>query len=176
MKGASASSRDAGSATSTRSWWALVPVVLLLAMLGGLGTMAAIAVDDPSFAIEKDYYKKAVAWDDELAQQAENRRLAWKLEVETRPGSAGRAAILVRVVDSSGSPVGKAEVGAEAFHNARSGERFEVALKEREDGKYTGDFPLTRPGLWELRLVVKREHERFTEIVRSEIRGVGGGS
>jgi hypothetical protein len=45
------------------AFWAWVPATLLGSMLAGLGIMAYIAVDDPTFALEPDYYDKAVHWD-----------------------------------------------------------------------------------------------------------------
>ena len=36
--------------------WPWVPAGLLGAMLIGLGTMATIAIRDPGFALERDYY------------------------------------------------------------------------------------------------------------------------
>jgi len=148
------------------SYWAFVPAGLLAAMLVGLLTMAMIAADDPSFAVESDYYKKAVAWDRELEQQGENARLARKVTLETRSSSERTAALALRVTDARGAPLDGAEVELEAFPNARAGERQRLVFTERRPGAYAAELPLTRTGLWELRLTVTRGKERTTHVLR----------
>ena len=39
--------------------WIAVPLLLLVVSVSGWLYMVAIAVDDPGFSVEKDYYKKA---------------------------------------------------------------------------------------------------------------------
>jgi hypothetical protein len=112
------------------SYWAFAPAGLLAVMLAGLGTLAAIAADDPSFAVETDYYRKAVAWDRQLEQQAENARLARELKVEATPLGRGVTRLTVRVNDAGGKPVSAGNVRLEAFPNARAFERQELALPE----------------------------------------------
>src|SRR6478735_4402747 len=61
--------------------WAYVPVALLLSSALGVGTMAIVAVRDPHFATESDYYQKAIRWDRTQAQAATNQRLGYIVEV-----------------------------------------------------------------------------------------------
>jgi len=157
-------------------YWAFVPAVLLALMLAGLGTLAAIAADDPGFAIEKDYYQKAVAWDGELEQQAKNLRLGRSVTLDARALPGGRAALVVSVNDANRVPVPGASVEVEAFPNARSGDRQELRLGELAGGRYAGDLKLTRPGLWEFRLTVTRGAERSTHVVRVDLKSQGSGA
>jgi nitrogen fixation protein FixH len=149
-------------------FWALVPVVLLVASVGGVGTMAAIATRDPGFALEKNYYDRAVHWDREQAQRTENARLAWRIVLELAPRPYG-AEVVVRVLDRAGVSLQGAGVSAEAFANARAGDRRSLLLEERPDGTYRAALPEPRPGVWEIRLVVLRGGSRFTEVVRAEV-------
>src|SRR5450432_1832313 len=57
--------------------WALVPVVLLASSFFGVGGMALVAIRDPNFALEPDYYQKALHWDQVQAQAANNQRLGY---------------------------------------------------------------------------------------------------
>jgi hypothetical protein len=156
------------------SYWAFVPAGLLCSMLAGLITLATIAADDPSFAVESDYYKKAVSWDRELEQQEENARLARQVTLEARSLPKRTAALALRVTDARGEPLNGADVRLEAFPNARSGERQRLVFTERLPGAYAVELPLTRAGLWELRLTVSRGKDRTTHVMRVELGGVSG--
>lgn len=151
--------------------WAAFPVAILAVMFVGLGSMAVIAIDDPSFAVEKDYYQKAVDWDDSVAQREVNERLGWTvtLELTAKPGGAEMVA---KVRDRDGRVVRGATVDVEAFHNARAGNVVEGRLQADEHGSYRLWLPLRRSGLWELRFVVQHGGERFTEVIRRDAPGV----
>ncbi len=148
-------------------FWAFVPVALLAASLIGVGTMCSIATRDPGFALETNYYERAVRWDSEQAQWAENARLGYRATVTSAP-AAGGVEVVARVVDRHDAPVRGAAVHAEAFANARSGDRKQLVLAERADGTYAALVAKPRPGLWELRLRVERDGECFTAHVRTD--------
>lgn len=149
--------------------WALVPVALLLASTLGVGSMASIAARDPGFALEKDYYARAVHWDGEQAQQAENLRLRYELSVEPVLAPGG-VELLVRLAEPSGQPLSGAALRAEAFANARSADRRELVFVESAPGAYRATVPAPRAGLWELRFVATRGSDRFSQTVRQELR------
>jgi nitrogen fixation protein FixH len=149
-------------------FWALVPVILLVASVTGLGTMASIAVRDPGFALEKNYYERAVHWDREQADRAASSRLGYRIALTVEPG-AGAPELVVRIVDRQGAAIRRAFVSAEAFANARAGERRSVAFTEQADGTYRAALERPRPGLWELRLSALDGDARFTETVRIDV-------
>lgn len=151
-----------------RTLWPFVPPAMLLVMVSGLIVLARIASDDPSFAVEKDYYKKAVGWDAERARERESTRLGWRLDVETRRAPAGRVELVARLIDKHGAHIERAELGVEAFHNARAAEILVAELDETQ-GAYRAALPMRRSGVWELRFVATRGHERFSQVIRTEI-------
>src|SRR5262245_53063007 len=155
--------------TTKARFWAFVPVGLIIAMVGGLVAMAVIASNDPSFAIEKDYYKKAVSYDATQAQARENARLGWHVECELV--ARGHELELVAVVkDKSGARIENASVQVEAFPNARA-QRITTARLEPSAGeRYAARVPLASRGLWELRFTIDARGSRFTEIVREDVR------
>ena len=57
--------------------WMLLPWALLGTGLVGWGFMASLAVRDPGFSLERDYYRKATAWDAEQQQRAQSAELGW---------------------------------------------------------------------------------------------------
>jgi nitrogen fixation protein FixH len=148
--------------------WAYVPAGLLLAMLAGLLSLARIAKDDPGFAVEPDYYRKATQWDAEMAQRAENERLGWQTELAVATLPSGRLALTLRLRDRAGAPIEHARVALEAFHNARAATPLELTLEPGPTG-YVAEIPPQRPGLWEFRLSAQAGSERFTTVYRRQI-------
>jgi hypothetical protein len=149
-------------------FWMFVPVALLVASVGGVGSIAVIAARDPGFALEKNYYDRAVHWDRQQAQWAENDRLGYRLSLAVVPEDAG-VELVARVADRTGAELHGANVGVEAFANARSAERRTLALAESPDGSYRASLGGARPGLWEFRVSVAHGGDRYTEVVRTDV-------
>jgi nitrogen fixation protein FixH len=130
-----------------------------------------LARSDASFAVEPDYYARAVHWDDELAQRSRNAALGWRLSPTlSRDGSDG-VHVRVRLSDAGGRPVVGASLEVEAFAIARSAQVQRMTLASAGDpaeGAYDGRLALSHPGQWELRVSVTRGEERFTAVHRVE--------
>lgn len=150
------------------TFWRWFPLALGAAMVGGLCFMAAVAVRDPSFAVEQDYYRKAVAWDDTQAQATENAKLDWSVELELDPRGS-ELWLRARVKDSRGVVIPDAQVDVEAFANARAAQVVRATLVQERDAHATR-VPLVRSGLWELRFTVQARGERFTQTIRRDVR------
>lgn len=149
--------------------WAMAPAGLLGAMVAGLVVMAVIASNDPGFALERDYYAKAVSYDQEIAQREQNQKLGWRVEAKSGAIDAtGRAALVVRVTDGAG-PIAGARVQVEALRNASASRVVEASLIEARPGEYRAELDLRRGGLWEFRLEILRSGERFTEVSRLDV-------
>lgn len=149
-------------------FWALVPVGLLGAALVGLGTLVSIAVRDPGFALEKNYYERAVHWDRQRAQDAVNQRLGYQLDIRLDRGTKGTE-VALGLADRAGRPLPGAVVTVEAFANARSGQRQLLSLTAGPDGRYRAALAGARPGLWEFRVEVLAEGQRFTQVLRADV-------
>lgn len=153
-----------------KSLWAFVPVGMIGLTLLGLGFMAHLATDDPSFAVERDYYKKAVAWDDTAAQARQNARLGWQVDFEVAPrGSELELRVLPK--DARGARLRDASVAVEAFANARAANVVSTTLTPNGERGLSGKLPLVHAGIWEFRLVVEADGKRFTQVLRREISG-----
>ena len=151
--------------------WPWVPVGLLACMLAGLGSMALIATRDPGFALERDYYVKAVHYDREIAQRAVNARLGWS--VVSTLGVAGQGSstpLDVQIRTRAGLMKG-ARVSVQALRNASASVVLEARCEERAPGHYYAALPLGHGGLWELRFVVEHGADRFTQVVRHDVAG-----
>jgi nitrogen fixation protein FixH len=151
--------------------WALVPVALLLSSALGMGWMAMVAVRDPHFATEPDYYQKAIGWDRTQEQAATNQRLGYvvkapaTLELDER----GHAALELTLSDRLGQPVPGARLVGNAFANAYSSAMIRVTFEESSAGHYLARFPVDHGGQWILRIVGDVGDDRFTADVRADL-------
>ncbi len=146
-----------------RGWqWPVgVAAVLAIVVIADV-TVAIVAARDEAFAVEPDFYQKALHFDDEMALRAESARLAWQL-IPTlqlgRPGAPGAVSVILR--DSAGLALTGARVQLLAMHNARASQPVTATLADRGDGRYDASLDARRPGEWELRFVVTRGADRF---------------
>lgn len=148
--------------------WPIAMAALLLASVAFNVVFIVVASRDASFAVERDYYRKALAWDATMAQDRRNAALGWRLDAGLA-GEAGGARVGVRLADREGRPLSGAVVHLEAFHNARAGEVLSMPLAPRAAGEYEGVLPGARPGRWELRLRAEYRDETFTALLTREL-------
>ncbi len=152
--------------------WPFVPAVLLGGMVAGLFLMMRIATDDPNFAVEKDYYQKALDWDATQAQSRRNRTLGWNITLQPRE-SGKRTELRARVLDKDGKPVALSRLTVEAFPNAAANQRTTLTLTPTAAGDYQAFLSPSHRGLWEFRFVVDAPGGRFTQILREDLK-MGG--
>ncbi|MBI2377447.1 MAG: FixH family protein [Deltaproteobacteria bacterium] len=161
---------DGDEAASKRgAWYAAIPVGLIVASLLGNVFMMRIATADPAFAVERDYYKKAVLWDQEMAQAELNHALGYSFRLETR-ASGGDVELSVVLLDAAGKPIELAVISGEAFSNARAGDITKLAFSD-EGPVHRTKLSHPRPGLWELRLEATVAGRRFTAVERRDLGG-----
>ena len=153
------------------SRWALMPICLLASSTVGVSWMAAVAVRDPNFALEPDYYRKALHWDQTQAQAADNQRLAYRFSApkSTVLDKAGQASLVVTIKDRDGHLVSGGRVTAEAFPNAYSEDISQLTFTEREPGMYTASIHAGHHGLWELRVSMTAAGDHATAILRCDL-------
>jgi nitrogen fixation protein FixH len=155
-----------------RAWPWLLGGLLLFGVGVNVGFLL-VATGDPSFAVEEDYYGRALRWDETTREAARNAALGWRVEVDPAPSAKGPGwtDLALRVVDRDGAPVKGAIVSLEAFHHARAGDRLRADLAADGD-RYAATLPLRRAGLWELRVRVERGAETFSTVVDRELGGL----
>ena len=151
--------------------WAWVPALLLTGMLLGLGALAYIAMDDPHFALEPNYYDKAVRWD--RTQQDARASAALGFHLTLSPVLAlsrdGTLEIELRVSDREQGALSAAVVELEAFPNAYASRVERQTLREVTPGIYRARLKGGTSGLWELRFSVAKGELRFYQSVRRDV-------
>ncbi|GIK20240.1 MAG: hypothetical protein DYG93_04850 [Leptolyngbya sp. PLA2] len=173
---AHATNRDDGrvGGIPARLFWPGMVVALISISLCFAGVTAFVALTDPSFAVEPDYYDKALRWDERRAQASRNEELGWRIEVEVSasPDPLGNREVRLTALDADGRPIEGAAASVEMFHHARSSQRIVATLTESAPGVLVGPAPIARAGAWEVRYEVRRAGEAF--IGSAEVRVAGG--
>lgn len=157
------------SIRASGTFWAWVPALLLGSMLSGLGTLAYIALDDPHFALEPNYYDKAVHWDSARAAAQRSRETGFSVELAPLVEHGGVVSIVLELRDRQQHPVAGAELLLEAFPNAYASRVERLRLREVSPGTYAGELRGAVPGLWELRLTATSATTHFEQVVRSDV-------
>jgi nitrogen fixation protein FixH len=150
--------------------WAWGPGLLLATLLGTQLTVLHFVLDDPSFALEPDYYRKAVSWDSQRELERQSQALGWHMDLAAQPAPPARGLELrVQLRDAQQGPLAGAAVHVQAFANVRAARVLEAALLETAPGTYTAELPSNVLGLWEFRVEATRGAARFTEVLRQSV-------
>ena len=129
------------------SAWPVAVMVILGTCVAANVWIIRIANADPSFAIEEDYYQKALHWDDEMAQGRRNLALGWRIAPTLSPISADSGAELrLTLRDAEGKPLPGAAVTVRALHNARASESLDAELRPLGTAEYAARLPMHRAG------------------------------
>lgn len=149
------------------------PTIIVAALAGNvlLGiVLARVAGADTHFAVEPDYYRKAIGWDATMVQERRNIALGWQLRPSlgaVTPGASTMLGVDLRARD--GAPITDALVLVEAMPVAYAREATRVELPAAgAAGNYAAAIAISQSGLWELRITASRGRERFTANLRLE--------
>ena len=145
-------------------WPFIIAGALGLHVVGSL-IFVFIATSDPSYAVEEDYYQKAMNWDQKRAQDRTNASLGWIFEFTVSPpDKPGDEPLLeASLHDAAGEPLTGAVIAVEAFHNAHSDDILRTVVSESgEPGIYRATMPMQHNGRWELRFTVDEGEHRLT--------------
>lgn len=151
---------SAPTAKRRSNFWPWIVPTLLLCQVVVSAMTVYLAVADPSFATEPDYYRKSLQWDASAAQRRVVSEQGWRLQVgvSSLESAAHERAIQVLLHDREGQPIAGAEIEGEAFSHARASERFPLEFKP-DGAAYAAALKFERVGLWEIRLQARaREH------------------
>jgi nitrogen fixation protein FixH len=152
-------------------WWPAGLIALLGVHAIAMLVVVFVATRDPSFAVEPNSYKKAIAWDVAQAERRASAALGWSahIEINRAPDALGRRKIICRIKDKDDVLVVAAAVTIEYFHHARAADRHRVTLEPEADGVYSAWVPMTRAGIWEFRLRARRGDSVFTEVTTEQV-------
>ncbi len=152
--------------------WPIGIAIILGATVAGNLAMMRVANDDPSMAIEPDYYKKAVAFDSSMARERRSNALRWRAITTLDPVVAGAPTqVHVQLLDSMQLVITDATVHVVALYNARANETQSLTLQLDTGGRYSGPLTIAHPGQWEIRVEAVRNGARYMNSSRVEAIG-----
>ncbi len=178
-------------------FYMMLPVILLFSSVLGWIYMIGVAVDDPTFAVEEDYYQKAANYDAVLAKRRQSERLGWTAKIVRFSFLEGTDQARVEMVleGSRGELIEGANVQIEALANLRADDVRRLSLTEscaetpahplqkseqstrsmerpceqEQRGHYVGVLQRPWPGIWELRISATSEGNQFVDRLRAEL-------
>ncbi len=136
-------------------WPIGIALILATSVAGNLGVIY-FTRDDPSFAVEPDYYRKAVVWDSSQVAEDASDALDWSVQATTHKQRDGSTTLELVLLDGAGVALHGASVTGELLHVARANEVQTITFHETTAGQYVARPNMSRVGLWELRLLADR--------------------
>ena len=150
--------------------WPTTIVVVLVAQVGFGIWMARVAGSDPHYAIEPDYYARAVNWDSTMAQSRRDKALGWHATATMRRTDGPSATLHIQLMDPAGAAITTADtVSADVLAVAHAG-RIDRRMLVRDGSGYSATMEAARSGLWEVRIRVIRGADLFTAKLRTELK------
>ena len=150
--------------------WPIGVAVILGATVMANIVVMRVATNDPSFAIEPDYYQKAVAFDSSIAGERRSLALGWSATSKiVENDSIGRPTLTVTLLDSQRQPVQGATMKAVALANVRANDLVSVSLTEVAPGEYAARLGARIRGQWEVRVDAVRGTDHFAASTRTDI-------
>lgn len=143
---------------------------IVFLLLGGQIMLMLVAVylatSDSSFAVEPDYYRKALRWDETAAQTRLNQQLGWSVEIVVSSSTDiyKNRDVTCILKDGSGREIDDAQIELTAFAHARGDQRVLSELTAVGQGRYGTTLRMTQPGRWEFRIVARRGGDTFTQV------------
>lgn len=150
-----------------RRIWPMIVIAALGAHVVLGVTLMRVAAADPHFAVEPDYYRRAVGWDTTQAQARRSRESGWRMLPSLGPVTGEPLRLTLTLTDSLGRSIDSARVRVGIRSVAHAGALTVVAFAQLAGpGQYVADVPVTHSGLWDLFVEADRGAERVTRRLR----------
>lgn len=152
--------------------WPIAVTAILGATVVANVLVMRVANSDPSFAIEPDYYAKAIAFDSTAAAAQRSAALGWTATTAARSSATltpGTHTLQIQLTDASGQPVTGAQVTTEALFIARANRVLTATLTESAPGRYEAPAAAMQHGQWEVRVTAVRGEAHFVANLRTEV-------
>jgi len=157
----STAERKRGLLPKLRLWPGMVFVLIGLNFCIVGFTVYAAGRHRSSHAIEPDYDRKALNWNETARQIAHNAELGWTIRVD----SVDAGIITATLLDRRGEAIHGADIAVEGFHHARRGDVLHSTLAASSAGGYRAELAVHAAGLWEFRFTVRHGGEVFTSAI-----------
>jgi len=145
--------------------WPFIILGLLSAHVLLMLVAVTIAIHDPSFSVEPNYYQKGLSWDESRAQLRASEKLGWQVHVEASESvdPLGRRAVSFVLTDSAGKAIEGATLSVDYFHHAHAEQDFQATpASDPSDGRrFSQVLPMRYAGTWEFHFIAKARGKTF---------------
>jgi len=156
-------------------WPGMVVALLLMSVVMVTITVTA-AVNDPSFAVDPDYYKEHIDWNARKQAQAASDALGWEatITVASSPNDDGLHSVELVLRDRDGQPVEGAVARADTYHYARAHQRYTLSFVPMADkpGHYVARAPINHDGIWAFELKADKGQAHYLHTVKRTLSGI----
>ena len=155
--------------------WMSLPVILLMMSVSIGLTGYFLASKGIDAEVERDYYSRALNWDQHQALVAASLDLGWHVEVtpgylsSNEPLASQIIEVSLTLVDREGKAVEGASGSIEAFQVAHGDHTVDSILIESAPGVYRANFQPKYRGSWVWILRFDRGDEVFVGEVRKDV-------
>ena len=121
-----------------------------------------LALDSWSGLVTDSPYQRGIAYNQTLAEAADQRALGWTGDIAFIPDSDGKGRLEMTLRDRRGAPLEDLHVTGQVRRPTNEGLDQDIALERRGPGLYAVELALPLRGQWDLRLTAKsRTGKRF---------------
>ena len=149
--------------------WPVAIVAILSAQVAFGIWMSKIAGNDPHFAVEPNYYARAINWDATMAQSRKDKALGWTAMATFEHGATGPVTVRVALRERSGAPIVADSVTAQALAVAHANV-VDTLTFTRSGDSYTATLPNAAGGLWDFEVRAVRGTDVFTDKLRADLK------
>jgi nitrogen fixation protein FixH len=125
------------------------------------GVMIWFAVSSWTGLEADNSYERGLAYNRAIEAAKEQQALGWRADFRFAQTSAGRGILELDLNGRDGARLQGARVDALLVRPTQEGHDFELALGEREPGRYLAEVELPLPGQWEVRLAARTRGEVY---------------
>lgn len=130
-------------------------VAFFLVLTGLMGWFAWIANSSDRGVVSKRAYQNGLAYNDIIEKQRAQDALGWVADLVITKTAANPLRADFLLLDKQRTPIIDAQVQLTLIRPTQAGHDVSIMLKNNGNGHYTGETPLSLPGLWEARITAK---------------------
>jgi nitrogen fixation protein FixH len=149
--------------------WPIAIAALLGTCVGANLWLLNVASSDPAFAVERDYYQRAVNFERELAGWRDLEESGWRILPAIDSVRSNSSILVSLTLQRRQYPVDGASVQLRAAHVAYARTPIVTAMRPAGEGRYQVWLRGLRRGLWDLTFEVSLDTLRFSTSERFEI-------
>jgi len=149
--------------------WPIAIVALLGTCVGANLWLLRLSASDPAFAVEENYYERAVNFDRDLARQRHLEESGWNAVPSIDSVRSDSAILVSLTLRRRQYAVDGAEVSVHAAHVARPKVPIVAPMQPVGHGRYQIWLHGTGRGLWDLRFDISVDTVRFSTSERFEV-------